>query len=139
MSNPLPHGNNVVDMAYSGFLGLGVQVAERGQIYTTADLDVWLPRDSGVTNALRAVTFFGTRIVVTGESGAVLYADSVDDIHAGTLTDGPTADWLEAVAASPSLVVAAGDDGAVYTSGDGINWKRQNSGVSDWLRGVAFG
>src|SRR2546425_8491743 len=41
-----------------------------------------------------------------------------------------TADWLEAVAASPSLVVAAGDDGAVYTSGDGINWKRQNSGVS---------
>jgi len=138
-SNPLPHGNNIVDMTYSALPGLAVQVTERGQIYTTADLDLWLPRDSGVTNALRAVTFFGTRVVVTGESGVVLYADSVDDFRAGTLTDGPTIDWLEAAAASQSLVVAVGDNGAVYTSGDGINWKRQNSGVTDWLRGVAFG
>jgi hypothetical protein len=138
-SNPRPHGNNVLDMAYSPLLGLGVQVAERGQVYTSDDLSNWLPRDSGVTNALRAVTFFGTRIVITGESGLVLYADSVANFGPGTL-DGQTGDWLEAVAASPQTVVAVGDNGAVYTSDDGAKWKRQNSpALTEWLRGVAFG
>src|ERR1041384_4988637 len=93
-SNPRPHGNNVVDMVYSPLLGLGVQVAERGQLYTSDDLSTWLPRDSGVTNSLRAVTFFGSRIVITGESGVVLYADSPASFKPGTLQDGPTDDWL---------------------------------------------
>src|SRR5436189_3657773 len=84
-------------------------------LYTSDDLSTWLPRDSGVTNALRAVTFFGPRIVITGESGLVLYADSPAVFKPGTL-DAPTADWLEAVAASPQTVVAVGDNGAVYTS-----------------------
>ena len=44
-SNPRPHGNNIVDMAYSPALGLGVQVAERGQVYTSDDLSSWLPRE----------------------------------------------------------------------------------------------
>src|SRR5436189_6213777 len=30
-------------------------------LYTSDDLSTWLPRDSGVTNALRAVTFYGDR------------------------------------------------------------------------------
>ena len=76
-SNPSPHGGNVVDMAYSPMLSLGVQVAERGQIFTSGDLSLWLPRDTFLTNALRAVAFFGPRIVVTGEAGAVLYADDL--------------------------------------------------------------
>ena len=138
--NPRPHGNNVLDMAYSPVLGLGVQVAERGQLYTSDDLSTWLPRDSGVTNALRAVTFFGSRIVVTGESGVVLYADSPTDFKPGTLLDGPTGDWLEGVAASPQIAVAVGDNGAVYTSTNGASWRRQNSpALNQWLRGIAFG
>src|SRR5262245_31007684 len=112
-SNPRPHGNNIVDMAYSPSLGLAAQVAERGQLYTSDDLSTWLQRDSGVTNALRAVTFFGSRIVVTGESGLVLYADSPSAFKPGTLLDGPTPDWLEAVAASPQTIVAVGDNAAV--------------------------
>src|SRR5439155_12150958 len=118
-SNPRPHGNNIVDMAYSPTLGLGVQVAERGQLYTSDNLSTWLSRDSGVTNALRAVTFFGSRIVVTGEAGVVLYADSVMDFRPGTLLDGATGDWLESVAASAQRLVAVGDNGAVYTSTNG--------------------
>jgi hypothetical protein len=137
-SNPRPHGNNIVDMAYSPVVGLGVQVTERGQLYTSDDLSNWLPRESGVTNALRAVTFFGARIVITGEAGVVLYADSPANFRPGTL-DGPTGDWLEAVAASPQTVVAVGDNGAVYTSSNGASWRRQNSGTLTWLRGVAFG
>jgi len=138
-SNPLPHGGNVVDMDYSAALGLGVQVAERGQIFVTDDLDLWLPRDTFLTNALRGVAFFGQRLVIVGENGATLYSDDALHFQAGTLLDGPTTDWLESVAAAPFLLVAAGDKGAIYTSTNGVVWKRQNSGQSAWFRGAAFG
>jgi hypothetical protein len=139
-SNPLPHGGTIVDMAYSPSLSLGVQVAERGQIYTSGDLDLWLPRASGTTVSLRGVAFFGTsqRILITGEAGRVLYADSVDAFHEGVV-DSPTSDWLEAVATSPSLAVAVGDNGCVCTTSDGVNWKRQSIGYTNWLRGAAWG
>ena len=138
-SNPQPHGGNVVDMSYSSSLFLAVQVAERGQIYTSDDLDTWLPRESNTTNALRAVTFFGSRILITGENGCVIYADDPAAFENGTLLDGTTTDWLEAVTTSFTLAVAVGDNGAVYTSTNGVSWKRQNSGTSNWLRGVAYG
>ncbi len=137
-SNPKPHGGNIVDVAFSSLLGMAVQVAERGQIYSSYDLKFWVPRASGTTNDLRAVTFFGGRVIVTGEAGRVLYADGADDFLPGVLA-APTTDWLEAVAASPSLVVSVGDNGAVYTSTNGIHWKRQNSGTTEWLRGVTHG
>ena len=138
-SNPLPHGGNIVDIAYSPSLGLAVHVAERGMIFTSWDLDLWLSRESNVTNALQGVTFFGTRIVVVGEGGVVLYADELDQFKSGSLLDGPTSDWLVAVAASSALLVTAGDNGAIYTSTNGVSWKRQNSGTNTSLRGVAAG
>src|SRR6266436_6365781 len=110
-SNPTPHGGNIFDMTYG--LGLTVAVAERGQIYTSDDLVLWEPRDSGVTNALRAVRFFGDRLIITGERGMVLYADSLDDFQP---VDLGTDDWLEGVVASTELLVAVGDNGAIYTS-----------------------
>src|SRR2546423_15685020 len=74
-SNPTPHGNNIIDMAAAN--GLVVQVSERGQIYTSSDFAAWIPSESHTTNSLRAVTFFGSRIIVVGENGTVLHADSV--------------------------------------------------------------
>jgi hypothetical protein len=138
-SNPAPHGANIVDFAYSPSLGLAVQVAERGQVFSSSDLDLWLPCDTGVTNALQGVTFFSQRLIVVGENGMVLYADDITDFHTGTLVDGPTTDWFVAVDGSPSLLVAAGDNGAIYTSATGTSWKRQNAGTNTWFRGVAAG
>lgn len=133
-SNPAPHGGNVFDMTYG--LGLTVQICERGQIYTSEDLQLWHPRTSGTTNALRATAFFGSRLLVTGESGTVLWADSLEDFQ---LLNLGTADWLEGVAAAGSLAVAVGDNGAAYTSGTGSNWTRETTGFTNWLRGVAAG
>jgi len=140
-SNPRPHGGNVVDMAYFAQLGLAVQVAELGQIFASADLNFWTPRSSGTTNDLRAVTLLASlrRIVITGANGTVLYADDPSQFSPGTLTSGPTSDWLESVTASPFLVVAVGDNGAIYTSTNGVQWKRQASGTTQWLRGVTWG
>jgi hypothetical protein len=133
-SNPVPHGNNIIEMAYQ--TNLWIQVAERGQIYSSSDAATWTPRDSHTTNALRSVTFLGNRIIVTGENGTVVYGDSVADLKFISLG---TSDWLEGVTASPTLAVAVGDNGAIYTSADGANWQRQNAPFTDWLRSVAFG
>jgi len=139
-SNPAPHGNNIIGMAYlPAPAQLGVQVTERGQIYTSDDLIFWIPRESGTTSNLRSVAFLGSRIVVVGENGAVLYANNVNDFQAGTLIDGPTADWLEGVATSPTLAVAVGDNGAIYTSSDGISWKRRVTIHTDWFKSIAWG
>jgi hypothetical protein len=133
-SNPRPFGGSVYDMAY-GF-GLTVAVTERGGIHTSEDLIFWEPRESHTSNALRAVTFFGSRLVVTGEQGTVLYADSLEVFHLSKLG---TEDWLEGVAASTNLLVAVGDNGAIYTSRDGAAWARQSSTITAWLSGVARG
>jgi hypothetical protein len=140
-SNPRPHGGNVVDMGLrvTPTDTLAVQVAERGQIYTSVDLKLWVPRASGTTNDLRAVAFLGNRILVTGENGQVLYAEQPDHFQFGTLIN-PTTDWFEAVATSTNLAVAVGDNGAIYTSTNGVHWKRQSfSAGGAWLRGVAHG
>jgi hypothetical protein len=133
-SNPAPFGGNIYDMAYG--LGLTVAVTERGGIHTSEDLIFWEPRDSNTTNALRAATFFRDRLVISGESGTVIHADSLQDFRLNHLG---TEDWLEGLAASTNLVVAVGDNGAIYTSGDGAAWSRQNSFITAWLSGVAYG
>lgn len=132
-SNPRPFGGNIFDTAYG--LGLTVAVTERGQIFTSDDLLFWEPRDSGTTNSLRAVTFFGNRLVITGERGTALWADSLQDFRVVLLG---TDDWLEGVAASTNLLVAVGDNGAIYTSRTGTNWSRQTTTITDWLTGVAW-
>ena len=133
-SNPFPHGNNIAEIGYGD--SFAIEVTDRGQIYTSEDLDLWIPRDSQTTNALRAVTFLGKRIVVAGENGTIVYGDSPDDFKALSLG---TTNWLEGVAASTNLVVAVGDNGSIYSSSDGIAWTKRSVEFDNWLRGVAFG
>ncbi|MBI4663172.1 MAG: hypothetical protein HY735_30560 [Verrucomicrobia bacterium] len=136
-SNPRPHGNNIAGMAYGE--GWVVQVGERGQIYLSRNLDEWIPCDGKTTNDLRSATFFGGKIIITGEGGTILTADASSPRPEFHRTDLGTADWLEGVAASSRLVVAAGDNGAIYTSSDGSLWRLQRQAFSNWLRAVAFG
>ena len=134
-SNPSPHGANVVDQAANE--AWTVQVGERGQIYLSDDWQMWLPRDTYTTAALRGVTFFNGRLVVTGEAGTVLFADNPWDFHGLTLG---TSDWLESVAASPGQLVAVGDNAAIYTSSNAVSWKRVGGlAFTKWLRSVAYG
>jgi hypothetical protein len=136
-SNPLPHGNDVVGMAWNGTLG--VQVCDCGQIYTSPDLVNWTPQNSNLTNNLQAVTFFGNRIVVTGANGAVAYSDDGVNFITNSLN---TTNWIVSVAASPTLVVAVGDNGAVYTSTNGASWQKQSPPPytdGAWLLSVAYG
>ena len=133
-SNPQPHGGNIFATATRS--NLTVQVAERGQIFTSEDLLFWQPRESHTARSLRGVTFFGDRILITGERGLILYADSLFDFRA---VDLDTTDWLEGIAASDLLAVAVGDNGAIHTSPDGEAWTHRPVSFFNGLRGVAHG
>ena len=133
-SNPTPHGADIVDMALGS--SLCVQVGERGQIFTSTDLDYWMPRDSHTTRSLRGVAFLGGRIVISGENGTILFADDPADF---CLVDLGTSNWLESVAASTNRVVAVGDNGAIYTSTNGVAWTRVTTSITTWLRSVSWG
>jgi hypothetical protein len=136
-SNPQPHGNDIVGQAWNGTLG--VQVCELGQVYTSPDLINWFPQKSNLTNDLEAVTFFGSRIIVAGASGAVAYSDDGVNFTAGSLH---TTNWIVSLAASPDLAVAVGDNGAIYTSSDGATWHLQSPPpylYPYWLLSVAYG
>ncbi len=133
-SNPLPHGGNVYGMAYG--LDLTVQVAERGQLYSSENLIDWMPYDTGTTNTLLAAVFFNDRLIAVGERGTVVWTDSLEDFF---VIDLGTPNWLMGAAASSSLVILVGDNGAIYSSITGTNWSQENSSVTNWLCGAAYG
>lgn len=135
-SNPRPHGNNLNDLAVRA--GRHVVVGDRGRVYASENLVSWTVQPAPTTRQLRAVTFFGTRVIATGEAGTVLYADEAGPFSAALLNP-PTDDWLEGVAASPTLAVAVGDNGAIYTSSTVLAWQRVTVPFSAWLRAVAWG
>ena len=136
-SNPLPHGNNIVDMTWNG--QTAVQVCELGQIYTGLGFYGWLPRASGTTNTLQAVRFFGNRIVFVGANGTAGYSDDGVSFSVSSLN---TADWLVDLAVSSNRLVTVGDNAVIFSSSDGAKWTFQtvppNVGPN-WLLSVAWG
>ena len=136
-SHPEPHGNNLADLVYRD--GVYAHVTDHGGVYASTNRLVWERRTTGTLKNLRAAVFLGNRFIATGEEGTVLWSDGLVRFESGLVTPGTT-DWLEGVAASATLVVAVGDNGAIYRSADGKAWQRVAAGVfSEWLFGVAFG
>lgn len=138
-SHPLPHGNNIVDLAHRA--GVYVQVTELGGIYTSTNRVIWERRELGTRRDVRGVTFLGNRLLVTGESGGAWWSDDLVSFRPAVV-EPATTDWFEGVAASEALAVAVavGDNGAIYRTRDGQAWARvTGTGIGDWLSGVAYG
>ena len=136
-SNPLPHGNNIVDMTWDGTTA--VQVTDFGQIYTGLGFYGWLPRESGTPRTLQAVRFFGKRIVFVGANGTTGYSDDGIRFSASSLN---TTDWLVDLAVSSNLCVAVGDNAVIFSSVDGARWSFQTNAPGaypNWLLSVAWG
>jgi hypothetical protein len=132
-SNPKPHGNDVLEMGFQD--DVVWQVGDRGQVYTSPDLDNWFPHETGTAKSLRSITFFNGKPFISTSEGGILSGSSADTL---SLTSLNTTDWLEGIAASPNTIVAVGDNGAIYSSSDGVNWGRRGN-FNPWLRSVAYG
>lgn len=135
-SNPLPHGNNCYDLAISNWLAF--VAGDRGRFYTSSDYEFWIPRETGTVRALRGIAFLGNRVVITGENGTVVHAP-LDALDRSSVVNLGTEDWIESVAVGNGIAVAVGDNGAVYTSSDALQWTRRPQTFNTWLRSVAFG
>ncbi|MDF7798821.1 hypothetical protein P4C99_05075 [Pontiellaceae bacterium B1224] len=136
-SNPLPHGNNVMDMQVSGTAS--VQVGDSGSLHFRGEDERWVQALTGTENYLRSTTVLGERFIAVGESGTIIWSDSGTVFQSSELVPENTLDWFEGVAASSLRAVAVGDYGAIYTSTNGVSWTSSDSGTTEWLRGVAFG
>ncbi|HTG45677.1 MAG TPA: hypothetical protein VK633_14235, partial [Verrucomicrobiae bacterium] len=132
-SNPHPHGNNILEMRLQD--GLVWQIGDRGQVYTSSDLDTWFPHNTGSSLSLRGLTFFGGKAFISTEAGGILSGTSPDDF---TLVDLKTSNWLEGISASSSTLVAVGDNGSIYSTADGTRWTPRGNFTTS-LRSVDYG
>jgi photosystem II stability/assembly factor-like uncharacterized protein len=114
-----------------------VAVGTHGKILHSLDGGLtWTNRQSGTTAWLVAVTYGDGRYVAVGDRGTVL-----------TSSDART--WTQALPAvtiarlnnvlfGANQFVAVGEEGTVVHSRDGTRWEAAPSGVTGWLRGIAF-
>src|SRR5262249_18712980 len=81
---------------------------------------------------------FVARVLYLGVLGMVgrAYGGPMDDWSA--VTSGTT-NHLQAIAFGGGRFVAAGDNGTVLTSLDGISWTLGSSGVTNSIYGIAYG
>lgn len=136
-SNPAPHGNNVLDLKV--VLEAGVQVGDSGSIHILQSDGRWAPVNTSRKSYLRSAAYLDDRLIVTGESGLILWSDDGANFQTSELSPANDLDWFEGVCASSTRAVAVGDYGAIYTSTNGMNWSSSSSGTTEWLRGVTFG
>src|SRR4051812_19404 len=73
-SNPKPHGNDILEMAFQD--GIVWQVGDRGRLYTSPDLDTWFPHETGTTKSLRSLTFFNGKPFISTAEGGILSGSS---------------------------------------------------------------
>ncbi len=135
-SYPLPHGLDVYDATFVD--GLLIQVGPRGMVYSSADLTLWIFHPTPTTNALRGVTWFGSKIVISGARGTILVAET-NRLDQWTRIDLQTEDWLESITASEDCLVTVGDNGSVYTSTNALDWTLHRLKGQPWLRSVTYG
>lgn len=112
--------------------------------YISYDFYNWTAIDTGLTNALRAVTFSGAKVIVSGENGLVLYSDDELNFYQATLSPSTT-DWLEGVAvgslyynsALTSVAITVGDNGLIYRCSNGTNRSKITTTTTNNLTGLA--
>ncbi len=113
-----------------------VAVGERGLIVSSGDGQTWQPQTSGVTGWLVGVTYGAGRFVAVGDGGTILV--SIDGVQWRPALASGTAERLNNVIYAGGRFVAVGEHGTILTSEDASVWSRRESGVSGWLRGLAY-
>ena len=122
--------------------GRFVAVGQAGTILLSDDGVTWTSVPSGTSAALAGVAFDG-KVVAVGFNNRTLVSEMLTSADGGSWNEvvSPLFGrvFLEAVTYGGGKFVAAGTNGSILTSKDGIAWTRAVSGTVAVLRGVAYG
>jgi sugar lactone lactonase YvrE len=113
-----------------------VAVGTGGTILGSSDGSTWTTRNSGTASWLVAVAYGGGQYVAVGDNGSVLL--SPDGVSWASVAQSATSARLNNVIYAAGQYVAVGEGGAIISSPDGHNWTARASGVTGWLRGLAY-
>lgn len=130
----VPGGSALWAIAYGS--GGFVTVGTGGTILTSSDGSTWSARASGTNAWLVGVVFGGNQYVAVGDSGTVLV--SPDGSTWTRVEQSATSERLNNVTYGAGAYVAVGEGGAIITSPDARTWTARASGVTGWLRGLAW-
>ncbi len=113
-----------------------VSVGDSGAILTSGDGVAWTHRASGTSSSLNGVAFGRGQYVAVGDNGCILL--SRDGAAWSGVAQSATGARLNNVIYAAGQYVAVGDGGSIISSPDGRSWTARNSGVTGWLRGLAY-
>lgn len=116
--------------------GLLVAVGDGGTILTSSDGRSWTRRNSGTSDWLLAVTYGASQFVAVGDRGRILL--SPDGLNWSPAPAPNTTQRINNVLHAANLFVAVGEGGTLLTSSDARTWTPRDSGVTGWLRGLAY-
>ncbi len=106
-------------------------VGSNGLMARARRLDRWRVVPTPVEHDLRGIVWTGERWVLAGDLGTILSGTGGQWVAAA----GVPSSGLRAIAGRPGLVAAAGTNGVVVTSPDGVSWQQGDSGTSEILWG----
>jgi len=122
-----------------------VAVGYNGAILTSSNGLTWNSQNIGATNTLNCVAYGNGIYVALGTS--IFYYDGIHSEQSMAYCSTNSINWTgpytmnapTAIAYGNNMFVGVGQDGALATSPDGINWTAGSSVIFDDFGGVAFG
>ena len=115
---------NLHGAAWGG--GVYVVVGDGGTVFTSPDGVKWTARESGTGADLRAITYGTNAFVAVGGGPTVLTSTNLGQNW--KVTQGINVASLNAVICDEGVFVAAGEDGGIVTSPDGLEWTVRHTG-----------
>jgi hypothetical protein len=113
-----------------------VDIGYHGTIWTSANGDTWVRKNSGTYADISSMTYGDNLFVAVGNGGTIL--TSIDGIT-WTVKNAGISVLLTSVVYGNGLFVAVGDSGTILTSPDGTVWTIKNSNMKGELNCVTFG
>lgn len=111
---------------------LFVVVGEGGTILTSSDGVSWTPRFSGITQYLSDVIYGNGYYVAVGNQRILRSSDGLAWSFATNNV------YFYRAAYCSGVFKAAGANGSIWTSGDGLNWEAETSGTTNTMRGISY-
>jgi hypothetical protein len=115
----------LVCVARNSATGAWVAVGYTGAVSTSTDAVTWTRRDFGATDTLRAVAYFGGKLIAVGDNAGTAYFDDGISVRTGSTI--PGAGLLIRLQVVGDRIYALDSQGLVFSSANGTTWRSETS------------